>query len=465
MAVKSHWSEEKARFALIALFGLIIGFVIGRVWLGLAVTFMLYCAWLLHQAGQVDNWLQKGSRRDAAPDTSGVIGHIEQLIYRRKQSDKDRKAKLKKIVGWYNRSAAALPDATVVTNDNYEIQWANDAAKAYLGILAHRDQGQRIDNLVRNPSFQSYVQDKSQENEEIEIKSPVNAAITLVIRRVAYAENLYLFSARDVSQRVQLRATRSAFVANASHELKTPLTVVNGYLELLLDDKTLSDSAQKKVRLASEHANRMSDIVTDLLTLSRLENQGIDSKKLQPLNVASMLKSTAEDLSSLRSGLEHNFDVSTDDNLLLNGSEVEIKSVCTNLCHNAIQHTAPGSTITMSWQETSGGGALLVVGDNGQGIDPKDLPHVTERFYRADSIRSRETGGTGLGLSIVKHIVHRHQGELTIMSTPWAGTEVSIRFPADQIRTAVSTDNGNPDDEKSAGIIPFPSVSGNRFAR
>ena len=193
MAVNSKWSDEKIRFLAIAVFGLIIGLMIGRLWLGLAITFMLYSAWILHQALQVEQWLQKGAQRATAPDTDGIIGHIEQLIFRRKQSNKDRKARLKKIVGWYNRSAAALPDGTVVTNDNFEIAWSNDAAQSYLGIRGTRDAGQRIDNLVRNPEFQEYVRTTDKDPQEIEIKSPVNPNITLAIRRVAYAENMFLF--------------------------------------------------------------------------------------------------------------------------------------------------------------------------------------------------------------------------------------------------------------------------------
>lgn len=431
MAVNSQWPGEKIRFGVIVVFGLIIGWVIGRLWLGLAITFMLYSAWLLHQAYQVEQWLQKGARRSTAPDTDGIIGHIEQLIFRRKQSDKDRKARLKQIVGWYNRSAAALPDGTVVTDDNYEIVWANDAALAYLGIRGSRDSGQRIDNLVRNPAFQEYVQTNDKEIEEIEIQSPVNRNMTLAIRRVAYAENLFLFSARDVSQRVQLRETRTAFIANASHELKTPLTVVNGYLELLADNDTLPAAAKEKILLAEKHAKRMSDIVVDLLTLSRLENRELDTKKLNNLDIATMLQGTVSDLSETHN--THKFELAVDPALWISGSDTEMQSVCTNLCQNAIQHTPDGTKISISWDKTVDGSAQLIIKDNGPGIDPQHLMHITERFYRVDSDHSRESGGTGLGLSIVKHIIQRHHGQLDIDSTPGIGTRFTIRFPSEHV--------------------------------
>jgi len=406
--------------------------------MGLAITFILYSCWLIYQARQVDEWLQKGARRDSAPDTDGVIGNIEKLIFRRKQSDKDRKARMKRILGWYNRSAAALPDATVVTNNNFEIIWSNEAAQTYLGIRGTRDAGQRIDNLVRNLEFQRYVKDNDPAETEIEFKSPVNNRITLTVRRVAYAENMYLFSARDVSQRVQLRETRASFVANASHELKTPLTVVNGYLELLADDKSLPDDTQEKIAIAEKHAIRMSDIVTDLLTLSKLENQQLDQSKLAPVAVGQILNILVSELSS--SHETHIYNTHIDDSLLLQGSDTEIKSICSNLVYNAVQHTPAGTEVQVKWIAAGDSGAQLIVKDNGQGIPRQHLTHITERFYRVDNEHSREAGGTGLGLSIVKHIVNRHQGTLEITSEPGQGTQFSIRFAAEQITYSEGSD-------------------------
>ncbi len=429
MAVNSKWSDEKARYLAITVFGLIIGLMIGRLWLGLAITFMSYSAWILYQAFQVEQWLQKGAHRNTAPDADGIIGHIEQLIFRRKQSDKDRKARLKQIVSWYNRSAEALPYGTVVTDDNYEIAWANEAAQSYLGIRGTRDVGQRIDSLVRNPEFQEYVRTPDSDVLEIEIQSPVNPNLMLAIRRVAYAENLFLFSARDISQRVRLQKTRASFVANASHELKTPLTVVNGYLEMLADDESLPASTRERILLAEKHANRMSDIVTDLLTLSRLENHELDTRKMTAIDIPTLLQNLCSDLKKRHQ--THQLRLQIDTDFWLSGSENEIKSVCSNLCQNAIQHTPAGTTINITWLKTDGG-IELSVSDDGPGITPQHLTHITERFYRVDSDHSRESGGTGLGLSIVKHIVQRHRGQLEIESTPGSGTRFTVRFPAEQ---------------------------------
>jgi len=212
MSPQPHLSQEKTRLILIGVFGLTIGWVSGSIWMGLAITFFFYSCWLIYQARQVDVWLQKGAHRNTAPDTDGVVGNIEKLIFRRKQSDKARKARMIKILGWYNRSAAALPDATVVTNNNYEIIWANDAARSYLGIRGTRDAGQRIDNLVRDTEFQKYIKDNDTSDPEIEIKSPSNKNLALSIRRVAYAENMYLFSAR-----LRICGKRIARAKNTTH--------------------------------------------------------------------------------------------------------------------------------------------------------------------------------------------------------------------------------------------------------
>lgn len=439
MPTQSHLSVEKTRVVLLGVFGLVIGWVAGSIWMGLAVTFFLYTCWLIYRARQVDIWLQKGAHGSTAPDTDGVIGNIEKLIFRRKQSDKERKGRMKKILGWYNRSASALPDATVVTNNKNEIIWSNEAALTYLGIRGTRDAGQRIDNLVRDIEFQRYVNNHDASDIEIEFKSPSNHKLTLAVRRVAYAENMYLFSARDVSQRVQLRETRAAFVANASHELKTPLTVVNGYLELLSDDDSLPPEAREKISIAEEHATRMKDIVTDLLTLSKLENQQLEESRLTSVAVGNILIAITEDLKGNKSGREHLYETDIDTSFSLLGSESEIKSICTNLCFNAVQHTPAGTTVRIEWKQTADGGAQMIVSDDGQGIPAQHLIHITERFYRVDNEQSRESGGTGLGLSIVKHIVNRHQGQLEISSEPGRGTNFVIRFPAEKIVPLAST--------------------------
>ena len=250
---------------------------------------------------------------------------------------------------------------------------------------------------------------------------------------------------------MRLRETRAAFVANASHELKTPLTVVNGYLEMLADDETLSDDARGKLQIAERHALRMSEIVSDLLTLSRLENQEPDTKKMKQLPVGLLLESAVADIRNTVVDLTHRFDVEVDPSLLLHGSEVEIKSLCSNLCYNAVQHTPAATDVIARWESIDGSGQLTV-SDNGPGIEQSHLNHITERFYRVDNEHSRESGGTGLGLSIVKHIVQRHRGELDIRSTPGAGTSFTIVFPPEVVAHTASTATGAETSTSAANL-------------
>jgi len=428
-----HHTTELLHLALCTALGLLVGWALGSIAAGLALAFFGYGCWMIHQLQQLDEWLQRGAKLATAPDTVGIVGNIEKLIFRRSSSNRERKARLKKIVGWYNQSAGALPDATVVTNDNYEVVWANEAAQTFLNIRGNRDSGQRIDNLVRDLEFQKYLTDKNEE--EIEIRSPVNDQITLAVRRVAYAENMYLFSARDVSQRMQLAATRSAFVANASHELKTPLTIVSGYLELLSEDDSLPQNAKEKILIAEQNAKRMQSIVQDLLTLSRLENQRLDESKLTQVNLSEILRQLVNEIQATGLSEQHTLTLNVDDSLMIIGSESELKSLCSNLCYNAVTHTPANTQVTIEWIASANNTASLVISDNGQGIDPRHLSHLTERFYRVETKQDSDDSGTGLGLAIVKHIVSRHDAVLDISSTIGRGTSFCVVFPADKLRT------------------------------
>ena len=441
MHQQDHWLYEQLRLLAIAAFGAVVGIVTGHVWICMAATFAGYCVWLLKQAREVDLWLQRGAKRASAPDAIGVIGHIEKLVFRQRQSARERKKRLKKIVGWYNRSAAALPDATIITNSDHEIVWANDAAERLLGIVASRDAGQRIDNLVRSPAFQAYLP-RRDADEELEMLSPRDRSVTLAVRRVSYAENLLLFSARDISARVRLRETRQAFVANASHELKTPLTVVNGHLELLEQDRELPERARQQIATAASHTRRMSEIVTDLLTLSKLENQEIEDTDGAAVDVPTIIHDVVANLRDTTAA-DRVIELEIDQTMQLIGSETQMKSLCSNLINNALQHTPPDAKITVSWQPTALDGVALRVSDDGPGIAQQHLDHITERFYRVDNAHSRATGGTGLGLSIVKHIVNGHNGKLQIQSRQGVKTSFTAEFPQSRARRVASDPSQN----------------------
>ena len=426
--MSNAWSVERWRIALTLLAIPLVGFSTGNWILAVALPLLAYLAWNLYQVYKLEKWLRTGSFKGKAPDTNGVWALIVQQIYRQQRKEKKHKKKLSQIIKRFNASVSALPDATLILNQQWEIEWANKAAEELLGIDRNRDLGLRIGNLIRDPEF-SRALSKFSKSLSIELASPLNQSRMIAIRMVRFAKDQVLLTARDISQRVELQRSRKAFVANASHELRTPLTVISGYLEILESDPELPEHLAVAVASASEQAMRMQQIINDLLVLSRLEGTVLTRTSGERLDVPAILKQIVSDLQKTVTGQSHTFNLDVDENLFLLGSEAEIQSVCMNLINNAVKYTPDGTTIDLRWYRNSAGHACLDVEDNGPGIAVEHLPHLTERFYRVDAGRSREIGGTGLGLSIVKHIVQRHGGFLHIDSELGLGSSFRACFP------------------------------------
>lgn len=422
------WSVERWRIALTLLAIPIIGLTTSNWALAFALPLLIYVAWTIRQIHKIEKWLRTGSFTGKAPDANGVWGLIIQHVHRRQRKEKKHKKKLSQIIKRFNASVSALPDATLILNQLWEIEWANTAAEELLGIDRKRDPGLRIGNLIRDPEFSSALS-KFDKSLNIELVSPLNESRMISIRMVRYAKNQVLMTARDISQRVELQRSRKAFVANASHELKTPLTVISGYLEILESDPDLPEHLTVAVASASEQAVRMQHIIEDLLVLSRLEGTVLSRESGERLSLAAIVEQIVSDLQKTVTGQSHRFRLDLDERLFLLGSEGEIQSVCMNLISNAVKYTPEGSTIDIRWYRNSAGHACLDVEDDGPGIPVEHLPHLTERFYRVDAGRSREIGGTGLGLSIVKHIVQRHGGFMHIDSEPGLGSTFHACFP------------------------------------
>lgn len=425
--MNNGWSVERWRIALTLLAIPLIGFSTANWVLAVALPLSLYIAWTIRQTYKLEKWLRTGSFKGKAPDTGGVWALIVQQIYRQQRKEKNRKKRLRDLLKRYNATVSALPDATVILNGNWEIEWTNRAAEELLGIERARDTGLRIDNLIRDPDFISALR-KFDTEMNLELPSPVNADVMIALRMVSYGKGKKLLTARDISQRVELQRTRKAFVANASHELRTPLTVISGYLEIMEMDPELPSHLAEAAGRANEQAGRMQRIIEDLLVLSRLEGTRLSRHSGDRLNISVILRQIINDLQKTVSGKSHLFRLDLDEGLCLRGNEAEIQSVCMNLVNNAVKYTPDGTTIDVRWYRTDGR-ACLDVADNGPGIASEHLPHLTERFYRVDAGRSREIGGTGLGLSIVKHVVQRHGGFLHIDSEPGLGSTFRACFP------------------------------------
>jgi len=422
----NYWGLEYWRLAFALFTGFLGGLLTGYWQASFLVTFFIYILWLLFKIKQLHKWLEKGGKAKNAPESNGIWERINYHIqYTRKKSDL-RKQRMSLLLKRFQGIITSLPYATVVLNGRNEIDWANKASKQLLNIDIKSDRGQRIDNLIRIPKVQKLLTNNKQK--EIEVSTLHNSQAKLAIQLIPVEGDLKLLIARDISERVSLQEMRKNFISNASHELRTPLTVIAGYLEIMQTDDQLPRSLEPAVQAAAEQSTRMQSIIEDLLTLSRLENSELDDEKTALINVAKIITQICHNEQSIDNN-SHKLVVNLDESLLLHGITTEVTSVFSNLIHNAIRYTPKQSTIEISWYKTLDSKAVFSVKDNGEGIAPEHISHLTERFYRIDNGRSREAGGTGLGLAIVQHIVQRHGGQLKIESQLGKGSTFSTLFP------------------------------------
>lgn len=421
------WRREIIRLLLWLAGCAFAGLVFGQVLIALLLGALIYIALQLSFAYQLHRWLV--SDRIEPTDGFGIWQEIYSELYRIKQRNRKRKKRLKSIVHEFQASTAALPDGAVVLDSQGRIVWFNGAAGALLALRSPQDLGQRLANLLRHPRVSRYLA-RNEEVGELEIRSPVNEADTLLLRLIPYGNDQRLLIARDISEQKRLEHTRRDFVANASHELRTPLTVLRGYLEMMEEeagDEGPLSGWQAPVREMGEQARRMNRIIESLLRLARLEGEGLTQKQAH-VDVPAMIRSLVEDVRRSH-GETHEIRVDVEETLTLYGRPGELESVFSNLISNAARYTPPSSTIEVRWYRDDDH-ACFEVTDNGPGIAEEHLPRLTERFYRVDGGRTAEAGGTGLGLSIVKHCLEHHEGELHITSTPGQGSRFICRFPA-----------------------------------
>ena len=324
-------------------------------------------------------------------------------------------------------SANAIPDGGVVLNESLEIVLCNAAARELAGFDPRKDRGQRVDNILRDPAFVRYLK-SADYDAGVEIASPGKEGAWLFLRLVPYGGGQKLLLLRDITERKRLATVRREFVANASHELRSPLTVLSGYLDALVGDPAAPAHWRKPLARMHAEAARMTRIVTDLLELSRLEGTA-PAAAAQDVDIVGLCEAARAGCAS-DGGPE--VVVRAEADARVRGSHAELETVVANLLSNAIRHTPPAGRVTLRWSVDARGGALAVE-DTGEGIAAELIPRLTERFFRADEGRSRDEGGTGLGLAIVKHVVGRHGGQLEIESEPGRGSRLTCRFPAERL--------------------------------
>ncbi|KJY88135.1 phosphate regulon sensor histidine kinase PhoR [Vibrio neptunius] len=426
MVERLTWKKLAWELAFFYTPWVIVGWIFGHMpWLLLAAT-VLQLVWHLHNQMRLSAWLWD-EKRLTPPSGSGNWESLFNGIYRLQQRQRKKRKELTNLIRRFRNGAESLPDAVVVFRSEGNIVWCNKLAQHLLGFRWPDDSGQPISNLIRTPDFIKYL-NKQDFSEPLEMRSPLNVERMLELRIVPYTEGEHLMVVRDVSQLKQLEGMRRNFFANVSHELRTPMTVLQGYLEMTEDpDMVVGPMWTKAHGVMTEQLNRMNSLVNQLLTLSKIEAAPMHELE-DVVNVPAMLDVLEKEAASLSGDQQHKLNFDIDNSLRVLGDEDQLRSAISNLVYNAVKYTPAGADVRVRWYQTAQG-ACLEVEDGGEGIEPQHLHRLTERFYRVDKARSRDTGGSGLGLAIVKHALTHHDSHLEIQSEVGAGSKFSFVLP------------------------------------
>ena len=406
---------------------------------GIQAFVMLRRIW---QEFRLARWLENPDEVEP-PDATGTWGDIFYRLQKLQRRQRASRSELTNALEQFEHAAQAMPDGMVILNNNEQIDWCNPASRTYMGLDCERDRGQFIRYLMRQAHFLEFL-DAADYSRRLVCKSPVNREVSLSVQMVPFGVGQKLLIARDITDLERVDAMRRDFIANVSHELRTPLTVVGGFVETLADTQDLPAAERHHYfDVMLDHTRRMQHLLDDLLTLSRLESAD-HALKDEPVNVPDLARALKAEAESLSRG-RHRVDLQLESDAWLKGSLQEIRSALGNLVSNAVRYTPEGGEITLAWRERAGEGVFSVT-DTGEGIAAEHIPRLTERFYRVDRSRSRETGGTGLGLAIVKHVLTRHGAHLEIQSAPGKGSTFSVIFPSARMQHA----------PEGGTVIPFP---------
>jgi two-component system phosphate regulon sensor histidine kinase PhoR len=417
--------------AIAAAVTLVVWPIAGAVWaLGaLALGAAAIIGWHLVNAQRVHDWAT-GALEGNVPESRREWGEVFAAIYRRVRRRDAQQRDLQHVVVRFRQAAEAIPDGIVILDRDQRIEWANPHALAQLGLDLDQDVGQPVVNLVRQPEFLHYLE-TGDYGESAMVPSSRDPGHTLALQLVPFAIDKKLLVSRDVTEMEAVARMRRDFIANVSHELKTPLTVISGFVETLQDLDVDDRQRARFLQLMQEQARNMQRLVADLLTLSSLESDQ-NAVVEERFALVPLLLALSSDAKALSRG-EHDIALDIGEAASVIGSRDELASAFSNLVSNAIRYTPSGGRITLAWQIDADGSGVFSVTDTGIGIAEPHIPRLTERFYRIDRSRSRATGGTGLGLAIVKHVLLRHQAQLDIRSELGQGSTFCVRLPARRI--------------------------------
>lgn len=404
-----------------------------RAWFGatpalgiLCIAILIPFVYHLYNLSRLYRWVKKPEMH-CVPESFGIWQDIYDELYQLVRAQAKQKKRLSATVDRIISAGEALPSGIIILDKNDCIEWCNIRAMDHWGLDRNRDTGQHITYMIRVSALRDYLARHDFSQPLIHHTGwPRNLVLSVQLFPFDVSHKLLL--SRDITQLERVQTVHRDFVANVSHELKTPLTVINGFVETMLDISDIDEATRtRQLRMMQEQTQRMQHIVNDLLTLSRLESgQDLQEETIDIHRLIQVLLGEAEGLS--KGGHILQYEVLTD--CRLRGSYEELHSAFGNLVSNAIRYSPQGGVIKLSWHMQDAHDAAFSVQDSGIGIEAEHIPRLTERFYRIDRARSRVTGGTGLGLAIVKHILQRHQAQLLITSKVGAGSCFSARFPA-----------------------------------
>jgi two-component system, OmpR family, phosphate regulon sensor histidine kinase PhoR len=408
----------------------LLGYFFDATLIALLIALSIYCIRILHQTHRLARWVHQARRTTVADDTlASVWSDIAEDIRFLQIRHEREKQRLHAVVVRVQEMTTALTDGVILIDKRDNVEWWNQAAGHLFGFK-EVDQGHKLTNIIRAPKFVHYF-DRKDYQQPLELSSSRKEDQQLQVQVHPFGQGERLVVARDITRVYKLEQMRKDFVANLSHELRTPLTVIKGYLETLSDSEQMPKAWQQAFGQMNQQTTRMSGLIQDLITLSKLETQEREPQR-KPVELGPLLACVIDDARALGAEHGHDFVLQGDLDTCLLGNGDELRSAFTNLVVNAVNYSPNGGkimvTVTASMQ-----GLEVAVKDNGVGIDPKHIPRLTERFYRVDPSRSVLTGGTGLGLAIVKHILLRHDAQLRINSMPGKGSTFYCSFPPEAV--------------------------------
>jgi two-component system phosphate regulon sensor histidine kinase PhoR len=420
------WVPALLRMLLIFIGAAVLAYFFGPV-AGLAAGMAAACAMILVQLGylwQLSDWLDR-PESGRLPDGWGAWTETFSRLYKLSREDERNRAELTEWLARFRQAMNLLPDGVVIMDDVLFLEWCNPVAEKHLGLSNERDKGMRVTNLIRSPQFIDYL-----------ILGRYEQPLTLSLRErklilhiIPFENRRQILVTHDITESERIDMMRRDFIANASHELRPPLTVINGFLEIAIAQPDLDrETRLAHLKLMGEQGQRMQNLVEDMLSLTRLESVEYPLRP-EPVRMDLLLDQVRKDGEALSAG-RHQLALEFD-GPDIRGSLEELRSAFGNLVSNAVRYTPEGGRIWISWKRggQDGAGPQFSVRDDGIGIRPEHIARLTERFYRVDKGRSRETRGTGLGLAIVKHVLLRHGAQLHIDSRPDVGSTFTVSFP------------------------------------